>query len=72
MIISKATWVALTLFCQVSYETRDSQRCYVTMGEISKSKKECEGKKRLSEKCVVFDSGEFLLFYDKPHRRNLR
>lgn len=64
MIISKTVWIAATLMCQVSYKTKDTLKCYMTHSEISKTQKECEGKKRISEKCIEFKSGEFLLVYD--------
>jgi len=64
MIISKTVWIAVTLMCQVSYKTRDAQRCHIMQSEISKTEKECLSKKRMSEKCVEFKAGEFLIVYD--------
>lgn len=69
MIMSKAAWVAVTLMCQVSYKTKGTQLCYLTMSEVSKTEKECKIKRRVSEKCVEFKEGEFMIIYNTQKRK---
>jgi hypothetical protein len=72
MIISKAVWIAVTLMCQVSYKTKDTQKCILNFSEISKTQCECEKKKLQSEKCIQFKSGEYLVMYDTFKKGELK